>query len=116
VLRAGGSGNSDLLIVGTGSWDILPSALRMLADARIALRAVKVHRPPGSGRLIEFRTERLEQLAIERIARRLCALSAVSRVVFRTGGGVAGWLVGHHTGAASQSEAPSGSSAPSEAA
>jgi homoserine O-succinyltransferase/O-acetyltransferase len=116
VLRAGGSDNSDLLIVGTDSWDILPSALRMLADAGIALRAVKVHRPPGSGRLIEFCTERLEQSAIERIARRLCGLSAVSRVAFRTAGGVGGWLVGHHGGVASQPEAPSGWSIPSAAA
>jgi homoserine O-succinyltransferase len=116
VLCADWADHADLLIAAAGARDIVPSALRKLADAGIAPRAVKVHRRPDSGQLIEFRTDRLEQPAIERIARRLCVLSAVSMVAFRTGGGVGGWLVGHHAGAASQSEAPCGSSAPSEAA
>ena len=113
---AGGGDHSDLLIAVAGGQDILPSALRALADAGIGPRAVKVHRRLDSGQLIEFRTERLEQPAIERIARRLSTLSSVSKVAFRTRGGVAGWLVGHRAGALSHSQAPSDSSAPSEAA
>lgn len=110
-----GTGHSDFLIAATGGQDILPSVLRALADAGIAPRVVKVHRRSDPGQLIEIRTERLEQLAIERIARHLCVLSAVSRVAFRTGG-VGGWLVGHHAGAASRSEVPGGWGAPCEAA
>ena len=115
MLCAAAANHSDLLIAAAGGQDILPSVLRALADAGISPRVVKVHRRPDSGQLIEFRTERLEQPAIERIARQLCVLSAVSRVAFRTGD-VGGWLVGHHAGAASQSETPGGSSAPCEAA
>ena len=76
-------------------------------------RAVKVHRWPDSGQLIEFRTEQLEQTAIERVARRLSVLPTVSNVAFRTGGGVGGWLVGHH---ATAIECAGCSSAPSKAA
>ena len=72
--------------------------LRMSGPVKVAdtPRAVKVHRWPDSGQLIEFRTEQLEQTAIERVARRLSVLPTVSKVAFRTGGGVGGWLVGHH--------------------
>jgi homoserine O-succinyltransferase len=116
VACADGVDHSDILIAATGGRDILASALRVLADAGIAPRAVKVHRRSDSGQLIEFRMERLEQPTIERIARRLCVLCTVSKVAFRTCGGVGGWLVGRHADAASQSEASSGPSAPSEAA
>ena len=112
----GGTDHADLLIATAGGQDILPSALGALAEAGIAPRAVKVHRQPDSRQLIEFRTERLEQPEIERIARRLSDLSAVSRVAFRTTGGVGGWLVGHHAGAEPESQVPSGLSPPSEAA
>jgi len=76
---------------------------------------VKVHRCAGSGQLIEFRTQRMEQPAVERIARRLRALSAVSTVAFRNNG-IGGWLVGHHGAAASPSEVPIGPGTPCEAA
>ena len=104
----GGTDHADLLIATAGGQDILLSALGALAEAGIAPRAVKVHRQPDSRQLIEFRTERLEQPESERIARRLSVLSAVSRVAFRTSGGVGGWLVGHHAGAEPESQAPSG--------
>ena len=110
-----GADHSDLLISTAGGHDILPAALRALADDGITPCAVKVHQRPDPGQLIELRTERLEQPAIERIARRLCVLSAVSKVAFRTGG-VGGWLVGHHAGGASQPGAPGGLGSPSEAA
>jgi homoserine O-succinyltransferase/O-acetyltransferase len=115
VLGSDSAEHADLLIAAGGGQDILPPVLRALADAGIAPRAVKVHRQPDSGQLVEIRMERLEQTSIERIARRLCALPVVSKVAFRTGG-VGGWLVGHHAATASHWEAPRGSSAPSEAA
>ncbi len=116
ALFADDADHTDLLIAATGPQDILPAALRALADAGTAPRAVKVHRRIDSGQLIEFRMARLEQLAIERILRKLCVLAAVSRVGFRTGGGVGGWVVAHHAAGPSQSQAPGGASAPSEAA
>ena len=112
----GGADHSDLLIATAGTQDILPSALGALADAGIAPRAVKVHRRPDSGQLIELRLELLTPSAMERIARRLCVLSPVSRVAFRTSDGVGGWLAGHHAGPELESQAPSGLSLPSEAA
>jgi len=111
-----GADHADLLIAAAGGHDILPLALRALADAGIAPRAVKVHRQPDAGQLIEFRMERLDQPAIEKIARHLCVLPAVSKVAFRTGSGIGGWLVGHPTSIPSQSEAPNGRNAPSQAA
>ena len=111
-----GADHADLLIAAAGAQDILPSALGALADAGLAPRRVKVHRQPDGGQLIELRMEPLAPPAIERIARRLCVLAAVLKVAFRTGGGVGGWLVGHSAGVATQSKAPSGPRAPSEAA
>jgi len=113
---ANGTDRADLLIAGAGRQDVLPSVLRVLADGGLAPRAVKVHQWPGSGQLIEFRMERLDQRTIERAARRLSALPTVSRVAFRIGGGAGGWLVGRHATATPQSNAPGRSSAPSEAA
>jgi homoserine O-succinyltransferase/O-acetyltransferase len=110
-----GADHSDLLIKAAGSADVLPAALRALADAGVSPREVKAHRPFDLGQLIEIRMERLEQPAIERIAIRLSALPAVSRVAFRTGGGVGGWLASPHP-AAPASRAPCGASAPSVAA
>jgi len=116
MLGSDSAEHADLLIAAAGGQDILPSALRALADAGIAPRAVKVHRRPDSGQLIEIRMERPEQPSIERIARRMSVLPAVSRVAFRTHG-VGGWLVGHHDGvAASQSVVPISLRASSEAA
>jgi len=99
--------HSDLLISAANSLDILPSALRALADAGIAPRAVRVHRRLGSEQLIEFRTDRLKQAAIERTARQLRNLPAVSKVAFRTDGEVGGWLVGHRVDAEPKTEARS---------
>jgi hypothetical protein len=111
-----GADHADLLIEAAGSQDILPSALAALAAAGFTPRRVKVHRQPDGRQLIELGMEPLEPPAIERIARRLCVLAKVLKVAFRTGSGVGGWLVGHSAGVALQSNAPSGSRAPSEAA
>ena len=111
-----GDGHADLLIAAAGIRDIPPTALGALRDAGLAPRRVKVHRQADGGQLIELRMEPLAPPAIERIAQRLCLLTAVLKVAFRTGGGVGGWLVGHATGVAVPSEAPSGPRAPSEAA
>jgi hypothetical protein len=91
---AEGADHSDLLISAANDRDVLPSTLRALADADVALSTIRVHRHAESRQLIELRTERLEEMAIERLAHRLSLLSAVTRVAFRTGG-VGGWLVGH---------------------
>jgi homoserine O-succinyltransferase len=115
MVCADGADHSDLLIATANGRDVLPAALRTLADAGIAPVRVKVHRCADSGQLIEFRVERMEKPAVERIARRLCALCAVSKVAFRTNG-IGGWFVGHQAVALSQSEAHKSSRAPSEAA
>ncbi|MGH9896842.1 MAG: homoserine O-acetyltransferase/O-succinyltransferase family protein, partial [bacterium] len=84
--------HSDLLISAGNNPDTLPGALRVLADVGIAPRAVKVHRWLGSEELIEFRTDRLDQALIERVARLLCELPAILKVAFRTHSGSGGWL------------------------
>jgi hypothetical protein len=110
-----GEGPAELLIAAAGGRDILPSALGLLADAGIALRRIKVHRQPGCGQLIELSLEPLAPPAIERMARRLCALATVLRVAFRSAGGIGGWLVGQAADT-TKSQAPSDLHAPSAAA
>jgi hypothetical protein len=95
---AEGAGPADLLIAAAIGPDILPAALRILANAGLAPSAVKVHQQPESGRLIELRLERLEPQRIERIAQRLCVLPPVSKVAFRVAG-AGGWLVARHANA-----------------
>jgi len=112
----GSIGHADLLIATAGARDILPSVLGMLADAGLAPRRVEVHRQPDGRQLIELRMKPLAPPAIERIAGRLCVLATVLKVAFRSGDGVGGWLVGHSADGATQSKAPSGLRAPSEAA
>jgi homoserine O-succinyltransferase/O-acetyltransferase len=116
ALRAANAGHADLLVATAGGPDILPSALRVLADAGIAPRALKVSRRPDRGQLIECRIDSLEETAIERVARKLCGLAAVARVAFRTDGGAGGWLVGHHLRDTSHAQASGHPSGPSEAA
>jgi hypothetical protein len=86
--------HAELLITTTNSLDVLPTALRALADMGLAPRTVKVHRPPGVEQLIELCLES-QHLPIERIAQRLCVLPATAKVAFRTSDGAGGWLVGH---------------------
>ena len=91
----GGVESSDLLISAASSEDILPAVLRTLADAGIAPQALKVHWRPDARQYIELRLGRLHDGGAERIARRLSALRAVSKVAFRTNGILGGWLLGH---------------------
>ncbi len=116
ALRAANSGHADLLVVTVGGPDILPSLLRVLADAGIAPRALKVSRRPDRGQLIECRIDSLEETAIERAARRLSGLAIVERVAFRTDGGAGGWLVGNHVRGTSHAAASGDPVDPSEAA
>jgi homoserine O-succinyltransferase/O-acetyltransferase len=115
------AGHSSLLVAAADGQDILTPALRALAGAGLVPHAFKVHRqrdigqPPLPGQLIEFRLERLEQPAIERIARRLSGLPTVARVAFRTRA-AGGWLVSHQTSAISPSDARDSSSPPCAAA
>jgi len=119
VSTAEGGGYSDLLISAATDDDILPAVLRVLADAGLAPRALKAHWRPDSGQFIELRLSRLHEPVIERIARRLAALEAVSKVAFRANGVLGGWLLGHPR-AAEDPQAPGGmpreTSAPPEAA
>ncbi|HMC66319.1 MAG TPA: homoserine O-succinyltransferase [Gemmataceae bacterium] len=107
--------HADLLVSAAGESDVVASALRVLAEAGLAPRAVKVHRLPESGQFIELRLDRLQQPAIEEIAQRLCRLPMISKVAFRSGGN-GGWAVGHGTDVTSESRVPSGPSTPCEAA
>jgi homoserine O-succinyltransferase/O-acetyltransferase len=86
--------HSDLLIAAAHSGDMLPSAVRTLADVGIAPRAVKAHRRLGLEQLIEVRIGRLEEAALEKVARRLGELPAAIKVAFRSRSGVGGWLAG----------------------
>ena len=96
--RGKGEKSADFLLSLASGEDIVPAALRVLADAGIAPGALKVHRWPGAGQLIELRAGPLEQAAIERIARHLAGLPAVSKVAYRNGAGDGGWLTGHRIG------------------
>jgi homoserine O-succinyltransferase len=101
-----GGEHSDLLIAGAENPDLLPAALRALADFGIAPRALKVHRRSGPGQLIEVRIAGLELPVLEKVARRLSALPAAIKVAFRLRSGVGGWLVGKSAAAAIEQAAP----------
>ena len=116
---AGGVESSDLLISAASSEDILPAVLRALADAGIAPQALKVHWRPDARQYIELRLGRLHDGGAERIARRLSALRAVSKVAFRTNGILGGWLIGQPHAAEPDAHVPGlprAANAPPEAA
>jgi len=118
-LTGGGVESSDLLISAASSEDILPAVLRALADAGIAPQALKVHWRPDARQYIELRLGRLHDGGAERIARRLSALRAVSKVAFRTNGILGGWLIGQPHAAEPDAHVPGlprAANAPPEAA
>lgn len=107
-----GSRYTDLLVAASASKDVLPAALRVLGEDGIAPRMLKVHRASDSRQLIEIRADCADQRTIERIQRKLCALSAVSRVAFRTCAGAGGWLIAHHTSDSQAANAGNGGAQP----
>ena len=64
----------------------------MLASLDLAPHALKVHRDPEPGLLIEIRMTRFRSRTIESIARRLCSVPSVASVAYRTAES-AGWCV-----------------------
>jgi homoserine O-succinyltransferase/O-acetyltransferase len=84
---------ADYLVSANGSsMDVLSTCLRRLAELRLAPLAVKVHRQANSSLLIEIRTVASLNRTGESIAQRLCSVSSVASVAYRTAN-AAGWCV-----------------------
>jgi len=91
---------ADLLVsVPGGSTDFLPVCLRKLEAMGLAPHALKVHRDPKPGLLIEIRMTAPRLRAIENVAQRLCSLPSVASVAYRTAD-ASGWCVARRGSAA----------------